>query len=919
MSADLAIGIKVGFGAGAAVAGLTSLKRSMNMLGDEVQKLSARQRMLGDVLANPLNMSKQRVGELKHEYVQLGATIDKLRQKQASLGDVQMRRDVLKQQRGELLGQVASTISLATTAIIPVKLAMDFESSMADVKKVVDFDTPQQFKQMGDDVLKLTRSIPMAGTEIAAIVAAGGQSGVAKENLIGFATDAAKMGVAFDMAAGQAGESMATLSNVLQIPIPKISALGDAINHLSDNANSKASDIVNVLTRVGSDTKQLGLTENQAAALGSTFLSMGKAPELAAQAIKGMTTSFSLAKVGKFDDQLKQLGLNTKTFAEAMDKDAQGAISDFMARVKQLPKNDQYPLLLEIFGENYADDVQLLAGNVGEYNRQLDLLGEKDASGNLKYLGSMQREFENRSATTANQLQLFKNNMIELGVTVGSTLLPAVNSLIDAIKPIIAGITDWARANPAVARSILGFVAGLALFKVTILGSLFGLNIFKTALLFFPSMGQKIAATWLLSVLKFRSGSGLVFKTVSLVKTALGGLRSALPLIKAFGQGMAGGFIGMAKVAWMAVRGLSMGIVRLLPMIGGALMKLGLFLMANPIFIALGLLAAAAYLLYRNWDGVVGGAKQLWQDLGDFFGNLWTTVSTAFQTAWSGMTSWFSSVWEGIKTLFADVWEGIKTTASDAWESIKVFFSSGIANISATIVNWAALGLFYQAFAAVMSWFGVTLPAQFTGFGSMILQGLWNGLKVKFEEVKGWFSGVVGWFGTAFQKANDIHSPSRLFRRFGGYMMQGLQIGLNLGASMPLSAVSRLAQSVQQRFKKSSVLSAPSVPPLATPSFTPPAPAPRLFERLGDYAADVRNDLADKLRSGSSEFATARQDEGRRRDATAPQQAVNIHFNPTIHAPGGDVQQIQTALQMSLREFEELYRRMMDNHARRAY
>ncbi len=49
MSVDLAIGIKVGFGAGAAVAGLTSLKRSMNMLGDEGTELSARQRMLGEM------------------------------------------------------------------------------------------------------------------------------------------------------------------------------------------------------------------------------------------------------------------------------------------------------------------------------------------------------------------------------------------------------------------------------------------------------------------------------------------------------------------------------------------------------------------------------------------------------------------------------------------------------------------------------------------------------------------------------------------------------------------------------------------------------------------------------------------------------------------------------------------------------
>ena len=60
---------------------------------------------------------------------------------------------------------------------------MDFESSMADVKKVVDFDTPQQFKQMGNDILALTRKIPMAAEELAAIAASGGQLGIARNDI----------------------------------------------------------------------------------------------------------------------------------------------------------------------------------------------------------------------------------------------------------------------------------------------------------------------------------------------------------------------------------------------------------------------------------------------------------------------------------------------------------------------------------------------------------------------------------------------------------------------------------------------------------------------------------------------------------------------------------------------------------------
>ena len=59
-----------------------------------------------------------------------------------------------------------------------------------------------------------------------------------------------------------------------------------------------------------------------------------------------------------------------------MNKDAQGAISSFIEKVKQMPKDKQYPLLAKIFGKQYADDVLLLAQNTGEYNRQLGLLQE---------------------------------------------------------------------------------------------------------------------------------------------------------------------------------------------------------------------------------------------------------------------------------------------------------------------------------------------------------------------------------------------------------------------------------------------------------------------------------------------------------------------------------------------------------------
>ena len=523
---------------------------------------------------------------------------------------------------GALASSVTATMGTIRGLADP---AIKFESAMADV----NFDTPAQFKEMGDDILKLTRTIPMAGEEIAAIVAAGGQSGVARENLLGYAKDAATMGVAFDMAAGDAGEAMATMANVLGKPITEMAQFGDVINHLSDNANSKAKDIVNVITRVGSDTRMLGLTEKQSAALGSTFLSMGKAPELAAQAVKGMSSSFLQLKAGEHAKELKQLGFTTESFAAAMNKDAQGAISSFIEKVKQMPKDKQYPLLSKIFGKQYADDVLLLAQNTGEYNRQLGLLQETDEQGNLKYIGSMQREFENRSNTAENKLTKLKSSISELATKIGSAFLPVISSFVENITPVIYSITEWVGTNPQIMEWVLTIGGGVA----SDVGGLLTLH-----------------------------------SAFSFVAAGL------LPFIKA-GKFL-GGFLG--KFLFSVISKLSLGIGYLMGyvikgamMFGKAILMMSRALLTNPIGLIITGIAVAAYLIYENWAKV-----------GPWFSELWGKVSGVFSNAWSGITNFCSTAWTNISNFFTSGIGNI-TSAILSWSPLALF-----QQVFSSVLSW---------------------------------------------------------------------------------------------------------------------------------------------------------------------------------------------------------------------------------------
>ena len=801
MASGFSLGITIGASVGGAVAGIKSVKSSLDVLDKTVKGLAARQSLLGETLQNPLRMSRKRVGELRREYDQLGQTIAKINRKRSLVADLQQQKQAHYDRRRALKDEFWGAAGAVAGVAFPVKLAVEFESAMADVKKVVDFDTPKQFREMEQDILRLTRTIPMAGAELAKITASGGQLGVARKDLPKFTETIAKMSVAFDMAADQAGDSMAKLANVYQIPIDQIGKLGDAVNHLSNSSPAKAGDIINTLGRVGGVAKQFGLTEIQTTSLSNAFISLGKTPEIAGTAINGMLTKLMTAdKQGaKFQKALKNMGMESKDLKKSIKGNGEQALMDFLKQVGKLPKENQMGALVDLFGLEHADDVAVLVGGLETYKKSINELKKTSKDGKPAFIGSMDKEFAARSATTANNWQIFKNSLTEIGITAGSVLLPALNQLMTTIRPIINSFADWASKNPEVVSALVHLAAGFAALKVGGLMFRFVGNELSGLMVSFRLAKALLGVDWLATVIRFKSGIGALARIFGVVKTAA-------------------------------------------TLLGSGLMSLGRFLLMSPIGIALALLGVAAYLLYKNWDGVVGGAKALWQDLGSFIGGIADAVTGFF---------------------------------SEGWERIKAFFGSGIGNVSAQILSWSPLNLFYQSFASVMSWFGVQLPSSFTQFGANIIQGLWNGLQSKFESVKAWFAEKAASLKQTFAGVMGIHSPSRVFRRFGGWMMDGLQIGLDGSAARPIASIANTAGRLKSGF------------------------------------TDHMGALAARLSAGGEAFASARN--------TQAAGGMTINYNPTINAPGGNPQQIEAALQMGLREFEAMFRRMMDDKARRAY
>jgi TP901 family phage tail tape measure protein len=524
---------------------------------------------------------------------------------------VQAGRQMRQGVTGDIMGLAAPALMVAA----PIKLAIDYESAMADVRKVVNFESPDGLQQMSRDILKLSANkIPIAAEGLAAIAAAGGQLGIAEKNLRGFVVMTSKMSVAFDMLPQEAGEASAKLSNVFGIPIPKVQLLGDAINHLSDNTAAKARDIVQAMTRIGGTSKQFGLSATQASALAASMIALGKPPEVAATGINALLTKLMTAdKAGKkFQAALGELGLDAYELKDAIGEDAQGAIMKVLESIQGLDKSAQMGVLVDMFGTEYADDIATLVGSLDQYKKSLGLVGKQE-----NYAGSMQKEFANRSSTTANQMQLLGNKLQRVAIVAGSIFLPAVNGMAGSLGWALDLVADLADAFPWLTTGVLGTVGGL----------LMAITVFKAG---------KMAAMFFGGGIKEIIGAVRALRNANLLSVAAQKLAN-LAMIK--NQAITAATAAKQWIVMAATKAWTI-----------AQWALNLAMNANPlglIVAAVAALAAGAYLVIKNWDAIVG-----------FFTDLWDQVTAIFRKAIDFITGWMPD-WLKRKL-------GLKVEAKDA-------------------------------------------------------------------------------------------------------------------------------------------------------------------------------------------------------------------------------------------------------------
>ena len=429
-------------------------------------------------LSNKLGSQRQKLSEVRNElknaginYKNLSAENERLAQStlkaqkaQEKLRNVLSKEQALNGKRSELQGQIVGAAGVAFSLAQPIRQAIEFESAMSDVRKVVDFDTPEQFAQMQQDILKMGRTLPLAHEGLAALVAAGGQAGLAREELAKFAEDAAKMATAFDgLSADDAGKMMANWRTAFKMSQDEVRALSDQINYLSNVTASDTTTISDIVTRVGALGDVAGVSSASIAAIGTTMASVGVGSDVAATGIKNFMLSLVAGEAATKSQReaFKKLGLDSEQVSKDMQKDSEKTILKVLQGVSKLSKAEQATTLQQLFGKESIGAIAPLLTNLDNLKNNLDAVSDS-----TKYAGSMQKEFEARNATTANTLQLTKNRVAELGINIGSILLPGLNKTLEVINPLLGKVADFANQNKTIIGVIGGVVFGLASLKI---------------------------------------------------------------------------------------------------------------------------------------------------------------------------------------------------------------------------------------------------------------------------------------------------------------------------------------------------------------------------------------------------------------------------------------------------------------------
>lgn len=410
-------------------------------------------------------------------------------------------------------------VSLPVLALMKgaYNVAVEFEDAMVRVQKTTNL-TNEETKKLGTFLRELTRNSKSSHVELAKIAEVLGQLGLTGVGAIGNMTYIVELfATATGLAAEDAALSLGKIANAFGINMQESTAdvmrLANTINYLENTTAASAGEIVDVTLKWAQAAATLNVPIATATAFSATMISMGLSTEEAGTSLKNMA-----GYLGKNADKIAGLMRNyeqyntEKKITAALDKDAVQVMLD-LAKAASLHGSETEALvaLQETLNQRGGRAAQAMAKHYDKF-----IIAIQRANQEFKYGSSMLIEYERAMQSTKSQVALLKNNFSDMWITLGETVLPVINTLVQFLVPAIREVTA---AFSALSKQQKLLIVGGILLTV-VLGPL---------IMFFGAILHSVTLVAL-----------AIGKLASIIPVTFNLLRAAVPVIAGFGKAMFG-------------------------------------------------------------------------------------------------------------------------------------------------------------------------------------------------------------------------------------------------------------------------------------------------------------------------------------------------------------------------------------------
>lgn len=341
--------------------------------------------------------------------------------------------------------------AIATGLGYAVNEAVKFEKAMATVSTTIDNTTPEMMRQMGDEVLAMSKRIPKPLSELT--------SGL---------YDVVSAGI-------DAKYAMTVLNSSGRLAVAGLGTTQEGVDVLTSSLNSfnmKGSESEKIANMVFKAVKYGKTTVSELAeSFGSSSAliknsNVSLAEYLATTAVlttTGMTASRAQTQVASAVTALIKPSKSMMAILGALGaKDIPLFIKRNGGLVKTLKivsdqANKMGILTSKAFGrkEGFSAMLSLLGPLKDKYAEVIaDMIGNTD---------TLTESFEKQQRTTAARFQRLKNQITILAIKLGDKLLPMINEFVDELIPVIESTSEWIKNNKwlaiALAKTAIGLIA----------------------------------------------------------------------------------------------------------------------------------------------------------------------------------------------------------------------------------------------------------------------------------------------------------------------------------------------------------------------------------------------------------------------------------------------------------------------------